>query len=201
VGYHSARQLPLLAHAPPYSMFAFAALTGPAPEPAGETRLPEPLVRASRCGVPLRKATAVARAPTQGFPAGQGPGAAEARAGPAPKPSGRLCQTAYGHWSDPTDPTDSSDGAPSLPLRFRPVRPHSAFSPRDTGKLRPRPAFGGILHSQARPAPDPRRGGALPWPPRGGLVARCTASEGDCRCWRVHATRPAMGSSALPHRR
>jgi len=130
--------------------------SGPAPNPAGETCLPGPLVNALRCvsslrDTPLRKALAVAGAPTQGFPVGrtwvaQKPGRGQPRnlrEGSAKRhtPTGPI---------RPLRPIRPME-PPLFPLRLRPVKPHSAFS---------------LLHSafSPGPAPDPAGETCLPRP-------------------------------------
>ena len=124
---------------------------GPAPRPAGETCLPGPHVKAWRRGVPLRQATAVARAPRRGGDWQEVAGRSSPW-GAAPNPLMQPCGVT--HSSDPTDPTDSSDGAPSLSAQVQTSQTPILHShPATRGKLRTRPASGGILHSPAGRCP------------------------------------------------
>jgi hypothetical protein len=105
---------------------------GPAPRPAGETCLPGPHVKAWRRGVPLRQATAVARAPRRGGGLAGG-GGAQQPVGGSPEPLDAALR------SDPLVRSDRSDRF----VRWSPLSlgsgsdqsdPYSAFSPRDAGQ-------------------------------------------------------------------
>ena len=158
---------PVPAHSA-FSLLHSAFSPGPAPNPAGETCLPGPHEATLRSGVPLRKATAVARAPTQGFPVG--------RIWVAQKPGRGQPRNLREGFAKRHTPT-----GPIRPLRpIRPMEP-PPFSAQASTSQTPFCILTSPFYILPGASPETRRGDASPRTPRYGLAVWCTTPQGGCR--------------------
>ena len=144
----------------------------------GETRLPGPLGAALRRGVPLRKATAVARAPTQGAAVGRIWASQKPARGRPRNP--RECLACAPYATSPIRPIRPIRPMEPLllPLRLRPVRPpFCILTPRRGASFAPVPLLAGFCILPRGAAPEPRRGDTSPRAPRCSLAVCGVASR------------------------